>query len=79
MLGHAAAPSRTAIVSAFSTREGLPIGPLVPMPSRWKTALVLRCTQMIHSDAPPPCLPGEDRDPVLPWALVFAGVTGFLI
>jgi hypothetical protein len=72
------APSRTAILSAFSAREQFPIWPLAPMPSRWKTALVLRCTQMIHSDAPPPCLPREGRDPVLPWALVFAGVTGFV-
>src|SRR5260370_35061790 len=28
---------------------------------------------------PPPCLPGEGRDPVLLWAPAFAGVTGFYI
>src|SRR5260370_28157683 len=28
---------------------------------------------------PPPCLPGEGRDPVLLWAPAFAGGTGFYI
>jgi hypothetical protein len=31
---------------------------------------------MIQRNAPL-CLPGEGRDPVLPWAPAFAGVTGF--
>src|ERR1700739_584773 len=42
-----------------------------------------RASAQTHSDdsvrRPLPCLPGEGRDPVLPWAPAFAGVTELLI